>query len=339
MDGIKQIQQRLGDVKLLQELTSTFEAIAAQNLAATRNQVLSARDFLDEAQRIYTDARQIHIVQNQLDPTAYQQQLRITPDNGKQLVVVIAPNTKLYGALPEQLLSQATTGIRQKEGCDVLVLGKVGQEYFARLRPPIAFEAMEVDDEDWSAEQVKKILAKVAGYHKVTAYYNHFRTVLTADVIEADLTLTSSASDAAKDPSIQGPKNPDKDQNSNDEGRNNEERSDSGAKPDYDPKTNPFAKWMTHIKHLPEGPDAWFEPSLEEVLNFFETTILKTLLRQKVRESLLSRYAARMVAMDVATENAKTATKGLNRDLSRAKRRRANAKMLDNYSGMSIWKN
>lgn len=327
MEGIKQIEQRLGDVKLLQELTSTFEAIAAQNLSATRNRVLSARSFLDEAQKVYTDARDIFVAQHQLDPATYHQQLRVSADNGKDLVVVIAPNTKLYGALPEQLLSQAVEGIRQKE-CEVLVLGKVGAEYFARLKPAIPFETLEVGDEDWTVAQVQAILAKVAKYHKVTAYYNHFRTVLTADVIEADLTLTSSA--------LAGVRNP-----SEDVSNKTQESKDTAENATRNPKHegNPFAKWITHVKHLSEGPDALFEPSLEEVLNFFETTILKTLLRQKVRESLLSRYAARMVAMDVATENAKTATKGLRRDLSRAKRRRANAKMLDNYSGMSIWKN
>lgn len=321
MQTTKQIDQRLSDVKLLQELTSTFEAIAAQNLSATRNRVLSARAFLEEAQKVYTDARDIFVSQNQLDPAQYHQQLRVSTDNGKDLVVVIAPNTKLYGALPEQLLSQATEGIRRKT-CDVLVLGKVGAEYFSRLKPPIAFETLEVDDEDWTVEQVHSILTKVAAYHKVTAYYNHFRTVLTADVIEADLSLTNPFQNPA-------PAEPKKD-----------DQQDAQPSPEVKgpaPK-NPFAKWLTHVKHLSDGPDALFEPSLEEVLNFFETTILKTLLHQKVRESLLSRYAARMVAMDVATENAKTATVGLRRELSRAKRRKANAKMLDNYSGMSIWK-
>jgi ATP synthase F1 gamma subunit len=321
MQTIKQIDQRLGDVKLLQELTSTFEAISAQNLSATRNKVLSARAFLEEAQKVYTDARDIFVAQHQLDPTQYHQQLRIGQDNGKDLVVVIAPNTKLYGALPEQLLSHAVEGIRTKT-CDVLVLGKVGAEYFTRLKPAIAFESLEVSDEDWTVEQVHLILNKVAKYRKVTAYYNHFQTVLTADVIESDLSLMGVGSVGS--------------------GKGSEPAQDSKQSLDSTPpkpdKANPFAKWMSHVKHLSEGPDALFEPSLEEVLNFFETTILKTLLHQKVRESLLSRYAARMVAMDVATENAKTATVGLKRELSRAKRRRANAKMLDNYSGMSIWK-
>lgn len=339
MSGIKQIEQRLSDVKLLQELTSTFEAIAAQNLAATRNRVLSARDFLDEAQQVYTDARNIYVTQNQLDPASYDQQLRIGEDNGKDLVIVIAPNTKLYGALPEQLLSTATEGIRQKQGCDVLVLGDVGVEYFARLKPPIPFESLEVADEDWTSTQVQEILGKVARYRQVTAYYNHFRTVLTADVIEASLTITAAAgSEGAKDPKTQESKSPDGEETK--DPKTQESKEDvKGQKDKVAGGRNPLQKWVEHVKHLPQGPDALFEPSLEEVLNFFETTILKTLLRQKVRESLLSRYAARMVAMDVATENAKTATKDLRRDLSRAKRRRANAKMLDNYSGMSIWKN
>jgi F-type H+-transporting ATPase subunit gamma len=341
MSGIKQIEQRLSDVKLLQELTSTFEAIAAQNLAATRNRVLSARDFLDEAQQVYTDARQIYVTQNQLDPSAYDQQLRIGEDNGKDLVIVIAPNTKLYGSLPEQLLSTATEGIRQKQGCDVLVLGDVGVEYFARLKPPIQFESLEVADEDWTPQQVQGILAKVARYRQVTAYYNHFRTVLTADVIEASLTITAAASsENSKDPNDESQTENQKAEISNDKSQmTNKEENSKPQEMKAAGGRNPLQKWVEHVKHLPEGPDALFEPSLEEVLNFFETTILKTLLRQKVRESLLSRYAARMVAMDVATENAKTATKDLRRDLSRAKRRRANAKMLDNYSGMSIWKN
>lgn len=287
MQRMKQIQQQMDDVKLLQELTSTFESIAAQNLAATRQKVLDARAFLEDARGVYMEARDMYIQKKKLkNALEYHEQLTVRQDNGKHLSVVIAPNTKLYGALPDQLLNTAIEEIR-REPRDVLVLGKVGLEAFQNLKPPIPFITLPVDDEDLTVKQMHDIVAIMAQYKKVTAFYNHFRTVLTADVLAAELTLTP----------------PDK---------------------AVDPKAKQKA-------------DAVFEPSLEEVLNFFETIILKVLLRQKVHESLLSRYAARMVAMDVATENAKKASKQLTQELGRAKRAKANAKMLDNYSGLTLW--
>lgn len=46
-----------------------------------------------------------------------------------------------------------------------------------------------------------------------------------------------------------------------------------------------------------------FEPSIEEVLMFFETQIFASLFDQSVRESQLSKYASRILAMDRANIN------------------------------------
>lgn len=46
-----------------------------------------------------------------------------------------------------------------------------------------------------------------------------------------------------------------------------------------------------------------FEPSLEQVLMFFESEIFASLFDQSVRESQLSKYASRMFAMDSASQN------------------------------------
>lgn len=301
MKKVKQIEQQLNDVGMLKELTSTFQSIAGQNLANTRSKVLSARAFLDEAQKVYSEARDIFIAEHKLaeKKLEYHEQLTIRQNNGKHLTVIIGPNTKLYGSLPDQLINTVVEDIR-KEPRDVLILGKVVEEHFARLKPPIPYTSISIEDEEITTEQVAKILRHVSGYKRVTAFYNHFRTILTSDVLEAALNLTAEkAKETAEALQEEPPKG--------------------------------LAKFI-------KKDDALFEPSLEEVLNFYETVILKTLLRQKVRESLLSRYAARMVAMDIATENAKTESKKLQQELRRAKRIKANQRMLDSYSGLSLWK-
>jgi ATP synthase F1 gamma subunit len=53
-----------------------------------------------------------------------------------------------------------------------------------------------------------------------------------------------------------------------------------------------------HVKYL-------FEPSLEEILMFFETEIFASVFEQSVRESQLAKFAARNMAMDKAGENIK----------------------------------
>jgi len=45
-----------------------------------------------------------------------------------------------------------------------------------------------------------------------------------------------------------------------------------------------------------------FEPSLEEVMRFFEHEIFGSLFDQTMRESQLSKFAARVVAMDRADQ-------------------------------------
>lgn len=55
-----------------------------------------------------------------------------------------------------------------------------------------------------------------------------------------------------------------------------------------------------------------FEPSIEDILMFFETEIFASLFEQSVRESQLAKLASRIVSMDKANENIKEWIKDLN---------------------------
>src|SRR5690606_10040815 len=49
--------------------------------------------------------------------------------------------------------------------------------------------------------------------------------------------------------------------------------------------------------------DYIFEPSIEDILMFFETQVFTSLFDQVLRESQLARYASRILAMDSASAN------------------------------------
>lgn len=58
--------------------------------------------------------------------------------------------------------------------------------------------------------------------------------------------------------------------------------------------------------------DYIFEPTVEDILMFFETEIFASFFDQSIRESQLAKLASRIVSMDKATENIKDRLKDLN---------------------------
>jgi len=81
-----------------------------------------------------------------------------------------------------------------------------------------------------------------------------------------------------------------------------------------------------------------FEPSIEKVMNFFETQLLFSLFKQTVHEAELARYGSRIKAMETALES-------VNEDISatiKAERRMktllANKKQLERIAGIKLWK-
>jgi len=65
-------------------------------------------------------------------------------------------------------------------------------------------------------------------------------------------------------------------------------------------------------ENLAKNPVTYiFEPSIEEILMFFETEIFASLFEQSVQESQLAKLASRIVSMDKANENIKEWVKDL----------------------------
>jgi F-type H+-transporting ATPase subunit gamma len=80
-----------------------------------------------------------------------------------------------------------------------------------------------------------------------------------------------------------------------------------------------------------------FEPSLEEVLNFFEEELLFSFFYQTIWDHQLSRYATRMVSMYQAQENAKKIKEDLRKKGERLRKNIYNKKQLETISAYQLW--
>ena len=77
-----------------------------------------------------------------------------------------------------------------------------------------------------------------------------------------------------------------------------------------------------------------FEPSLGEVLKYFEEEIFGTLFGQTLDESQLGKYASRLVAMDRAEQNIEKRLKKMEIEQLKAKHLRNNRKQLNSMSSI-----
>lgn len=80
-----------------------------------------------------------------------------------------------------------------------------------------------------------------------------------------------------------------------------------------------------------------FEPTLETILDFFETQIFSALFKQTVHESQLARFASRIQAMEYALNKIDHQQGALNIRQRRDFRNMENKNQLERLAGISLW--
>lgn len=98
------------------------------------------------------------------------------------------------------------------------------------------------------------------------------------------------------------------------------------------PVTNTTSSAIPKIKE-----DFLFEPTVEQVMEFFESQILSMLLSQTVSEGKLARFASRIKAMESAQTNLLKQLGILNRQSKRLRSMEINKKQLQLFAGRSLW--
>jgi ATP synthase F1 gamma subunit len=80
-----------------------------------------------------------------------------------------------------------------------------------------------------------------------------------------------------------------------------------------------------------------YEPSIEEIMTFFEKEILSVVFNQSVFESSLSKFASRMISLDQATVKVKNVLKRTNFKIRKLRHKGADEAQLAVTSGISLW--
>ncbi len=99
----------------------------------------------------------------------------------------------------------------------------------------------------------------------------------------------------------------------------------------------PFQQESPEVKNAEPTHHFLFEPTLEEILKFFETQVFSTLFKQSVHESNLSRYGSRIKAMEEALGNIEKRKTSLYSQKRRLNHFVENNQQQERLSGIALW--
>lgn len=295
---------RLTGVK---ELVEAYEEIAATRMRRIRSAVLKTRDFLTGLTEIFQEVKSSY--KKQLLALMKQKKIKdasklsMVKRNGKTVCIFLASNTGLYGDIIKKTYYLFNNYIKQNKS-DLVIIGRLGRSLFQQDNPNAAHTYYDFPDSGVDYESLKKLVEMIVQYEKILVFYGKFENIVYQNPAMLDLYGDASLSH------LPG------------ETRYNTVPGETD-------------------KHL-EGEQGsvayFFEPSLEEVMMFFESQMFGSIFEQTVHESDLAKYASRMFTLDKATENIKGRLKKVEVQKRVIQHRFMNKKQMESLSGLTLWK-
>lgn len=291
------------------DIVQTYEEIAASRLMSVRGSVSQTRAFLDEVAIINQHVRQAYeLWQLKLKKSARKKtkskSTSAIQKNGKVIRILLSANKGLYGDLPIRIVREFIAqcledNYREKPvQVDIAAVGRVGQ--YLLDNPPAG--AKKLQYKGFIIDDDKPTEEQINELFTYILPYE--RVIITYGKFQSLLSLKAETVDLT-----------------------------GGELPTPGSKVT---KEMTdEAKKLAKR--ILFEPTIATVTAFFETEILKALLRQKIYEMQLARYASRMIAMDQAEDKAKQRLALLRMEDKKIKRKISNKKLRQISATSIMW--
>lgn len=177
--------EEISIVDRFQMLALVYEEIAVLEMQKIRGSVLKTREFIEELSRVFYDVKNSY--KKQILALAKKKKKRLQKQdaihfstlskNGKQVIVLLSANTKLYGDIVPKTFQSFLESLADNPDSDIVIVGKLGKELFDQSsKKPYSFFAL--PDIQVTLEDLKPIVSHIVQYETVTVYYGKFVNVI-----------------------------------------------------------------------------------------------------------------------------------------------------------------
>lgn len=296
----KEIKAEIESLSNIQILVQSYEEIAAFYMRRTRSNVLQKREFLEGLSVIFHQVKLSY--KSELKKLVHEKKLKphtttLRKHNGKTILVLVSANTGLYGDIVKRTFNLFMEEVKTRSTSS----GQADIAIIGRLGNQLfQFENIQRPYTyfDFPDNKVDSLLlARIVGF--LLGYEEIYAFYGKFQTVVNQIPTKSS---------ITG----------DDESQHQGEATKSIV-----------GTTDANVKYI-------FEPSLENILTFFESEILASIFEQALYESQLAKFASRMITLDAAAENIKNSLDKTNFTQQKQRHRLQNTKQLNNLASYAL---
>lgn len=189
----KKVQDDLEALNSLKNLAESYEEVAVVRMQKLKDSVLKTRDFLADLSDVFVDLKSSYEREvKELIAKRKQGDKTILPTlqkNGKNLLVYLSSNGKLYGSVTQKTYKLFIQDLKKPRSgeYDIIVIGSAGKEMLENSGVKKPFEYVEIPDTTVQVEHIKKLMQKFLQYEEVQVYYGKFGNVVKQSPIASSI--------------------------------------------------------------------------------------------------------------------------------------------------------
>lgn len=172
----KEIELQIGNLKSTQDITNTYQQVAAIRMRKIKNTVVQNRKFFDSLSQVYMQTQRFYSKRMAMGG-AYAPKY-IQKGNGKSVCVLISANTGLYGSVIKDVFDLFTKETQGKD-VDLVVTGRLGRNWMQAQKNSKPFKYIDLPDGTDSLDAgIKAIFDYIAPYSDITVYHGLFKNIV-----------------------------------------------------------------------------------------------------------------------------------------------------------------
>lgn len=181
MANIKEVEEQLEGLTVLETLAVAYQEIAASRMRQTRSQVLKSRDFLLGLGQVFIHLKSSY--QAKIAQVLKKGKIEEKARQGKTAHVLISANTGFYGDIVNNTYRLFIEGMQkdQESGGNVeaVIIGRRGLLLFEQEAQKPAYTYFDLPDHKLDTQTLAAIVKHLSDYERVFVYYGKFDTLVS----------------------------------------------------------------------------------------------------------------------------------------------------------------
>jgi len=174
----KEIDQQIGNLRSVQEITNVYQQIAAMRMRKIKDTVIQNRSFYETLSQVYMETQRVYL--KTISPGNGHNYISkyVQKSNGKSIAVLLTANTGLYGSVVKDTFNLFIKE-QANSKTELAVVGRLGRNWMQAANLGKPFKYFDLPDGTDSIEAgIQQIYDYISDYADISVYHGIFNSIV-----------------------------------------------------------------------------------------------------------------------------------------------------------------